>query len=228
VKVIPRIALVGFLVVIGWVMPVRAGDYSENFDSYSDGALPTGWQYLLGPGRMAVTQGRFSQVTTTFSNYCYYGYVPQVFGSAVYKMTVNVSNVAYNTMVIWRADLGTYTGAFNSLELVFNTSQYLPPIGHTKLLLCLNGTQTVIADTAYAYPGVHVLVIDDLGERVVLTVDGAPLFNVAVSPALPPGHIVLNPGDWGSGSWYDDFEVTDQAPTPVARQTWGALKARYR
>ncbi len=46
-----------------------------------------------------------------------------------------------------------------------------------------------------------------------MTVDGALVFDVSVTTP-PPGHIILNPGDWGSGSWYDDLGVFDRGVGP--------------
>lgn len=224
-----RYALFGLLLVaLAPSVPARATTiYSEDFNAYADGTLPTGWQYLRGPGQMAVLQGRFAQSTTFYDNYSYYAYMPQVFGHAVYELTVNVSD-AYNTMVYWRADITNVYTSFDSFELVFNTSPYLPPIGHTRLHMYVGGTMTTLGDVASAFGGLHALKIEDQDSRVIVWLDGAKLFDVAVGLPPAPGHLMLNPGDWGSGSWYDNLVVSTDSPTKSTTGSWGRIKSLFR
>ena len=188
--------------------------FNENFDSYSDGMLPSGWVKFGGPGRREILRGQFVDVDDAFSSFSQYYYADKKFGDGIYEFERTISNRSFNQGFSWKHDLSSLGG--NRYDLLFRTSSLIPPSNHTRLRKFVNAQEVILGDIDREFLSVHKIRVEDFEGRIKVFADNELIFNVAdPTPISTSGHIWVSSGDRGGGDAIDNISIytTNEQPS---------------
>lgn len=226
------------LILIIMCVPIIAssGEFVESFD-YADGLLPGDWTWTGDPrggGEFLVQSGEFVHMD---GSHVHYFRNSDVHGMGIYEFDAMDSYWG----VAWRITpddpnagrcLGFYHNdywggwTFSFTEFTWTT---LSGYGDGQFMYH-NGSNLDIVhySTASELDGWHHYQIEDMGDRVRITMDyDELLFDEEIEP-IPSGYIGLG-ADTGSGVLTPAFDnVQYHYASPVESRSWSSIKALYR
>jgi len=192
------------------------------YSPYGIAALSDGLVHLSS------TNGRaFPLLVTRFPGPC-----PTFPASGDFTLTVRMR---FDRVTPW----GTF---FDAIEVESADPAVAPPpfaeddvlhIGADGLYSFLSGSMERIAD-APSPTELHDYGLTCVGNLFTVTIDGQVVYG-PIASTMRPNAVCLGNNVlfyWGLADWtslsVDDIRVESEALTPVAKETWGAIKAKYR